>query len=903
MGNARSDTQSIVKSTRHTGLIHSTPTAMSGHSHRPTLKQSNKSFKTKHSSKGSLKDAAKGRVAHNNDSSSGGGAGTANGKKNRSTASLNAAQKKAARKNTAKQIQAKKRAEIVQKNRLTKGSEAKAPRVVAVVQLCEDVDNTEVVAELLGGADLLDGLHTVGAVQQVEMSNPRTTLQFMTPAHGDLMGTLDACAVADFVVLSLSGATEVGAWGEICLRSLASLGVGDGAVRGIVSALPENAAAATQVRKSLHSFLRHFFPSLERVHSPATTPSEASNLLRSLGDRLPRGVSWREHRARLLAEEVEWTPSTAEMSNGNGHTNGTHDNAQEQEKRGTLAITGVVRGGCLSANRLVHLQGFGDFQVDRILSASTDKGSRKRGHNAMDDTPALGEILSEPNPSEADDLVSTNVPSDGDMMNEQTWPTEEEIANAPANVHRTFGTEMMPPPALPGTTPKRLKKVPKGTSTYQAAWILDDDDEDDEDAADRDGDDGMLEEGDEENYQPETGLGEEGDEYEEIDPDGNDTHPATNAPPSTNGMTGTHQDLPMDIENQQYADYLESRKAEKQSRDREAKDDLEFPDEVDTPLDIPARERFARFRGLKSFRTSAWDPYENLPRDYARCFMFSDYKTMGRKLAERAAEDGVEPGTRITIVLKDVPASAAASHSARRPLVIYGLLKHEHKYSVANFTITRNTEYTADVRSKDALLLQLGPRRFHINPIFSQHTQGNGGKGANNVHKFERYLRHGPNSSVGTSYLPITFGTNVPAILFQSTSDGYELVGTGTLLGVDPTRIVAKRIILTGHPYKVHKKTATIRYMFFNQPDVDYFKPVELRTKKGRTGHIKESLGTHGYFKAGFDGPIDQMDTICLNLYKRCFPKWGKAWTVTQGVPSAQISEVAEGDDEDAEMS
>lgn len=47
--------------------------------------------------------------------------------------------------------------------------------------------------------------------------------------------------------------------------------------------------------------------------------------------------------------------------------------------------------------------------------------------------------------------------------------------------------------------------------------------------------------------------------------------------------------------------------------------------QVETPADVLARERFGKYRGLKSMRTSPWDPMESLPRDYAKVYAFDNF--------------------------------------------------------------------------------------------------------------------------------------------------------------------------------------------------------------------------------------------------------------------------------------
>jgi pre-rRNA-processing protein TSR1 len=174
--------------------------------------------------------------------------------------------------------------------------------------------------------------------------------------------------------------------------------------------------------------------------------------------------------------------------------------------------------------------------------------------------------------------------------------------------------------------------------------------------------------------------------------------------------------------------------------------------------------------------------------------------------------------------------------------------------------VQRHPSYTDVVKSKEDLLVQCGFRRFRSTPIFSQHNINC------DKHKFERFLQP-DRTSVASVFAPITF-TPAPVLLFKEVQGRPRLVASGTLLGADPNRIMLKKVVLTGYPYKIHKRTAVIREMFYNPgtfspsraraaslhdaelslsppaDDVRWFKPVELYTKQGRTGHILEPLGT-----------------------------------------------------------
>jgi len=418
------------------------------------------------------------------------------------------------------------------------------------------------------------------------------------------------------------------------------------------------------------------------------------------------------------------------------------------------------------------------------------------------------------------------------MEGEQTWPTQEEIREAEeANVFLQLQ--------------KKVKKQQKEVD-HQTAWIIEEEQEDDEEDYGEDSDGSWEDASDEDEVMT------QGEDSEREDFDG--------ASVVTDAFVNDEQydDCIDQIEEEQaYAKFQAERENE------------QFPDEIDTPMDIPARERFQRYRGLKSFRTSPWDPKENLPIDYAKIFQFQNFQhSKNRALKSKEDNDCVAEGSYVTVSIKNVPRSYA--EGKRSLTIITGLLQHEQKMTVMHYVTRKHPTYSLPVQSKEQLIFHVGHRQFTASPIFSQHTSGD-------KFKSERFLP-GSDACVMSVYAPVTY-PSCPVLVFDK---DYQLISSGSVLKSDPNRIVTKKIVLSGHPYKINKKSVVVRYMFFNRDDILWFKPVELFTKYGRRGNIKEPLGTQGHMKCVFDGGVKAQDTICMNLYKRIFPRWDyKDYSVT----------------------
>lgn len=860
---------------------------MPGHHHRSgPLKQTNKRNKRSKASKRSLSRSAGGRVA-----------GNANG-------TSIAAQSKADRRNTQQQKRDQKRQELLRKKRGLDGLPP-PPRMVGIISLGEHQEIEEDVRDaLLVGADKVSRPHcseqaTVSCKFDVHKKNGQLTLLTSSSAfssthsstdEGAVLAALDLARVCDILLLVVDGngskidriMTEIqlDGIGDDNMSTTGKIGPdfdhlvserGDRiltAIKGQGLPTPVTVLAHTEkgaldgeeddddvtmksvksvrrASKKRHLALKQYVSrfALTEFGSANDRVVELNLFDDSLEGRKVASASLVRTLCSMACSPPKWVATSPRSFI-------VSDSVELDHGSQEIRLTGFARGLVpLDCNSIFHVPNVGALRCKAITRAVQPLHRHEKHDVDSMDTDDLNVVIPDPVHKESLDMFAYPDALEG----EQNLIGFDEDSDLEAEDNEEIGVAR-----------------PTGWSDYQAAWL---------DAVDQ-------------------GTFEDGTDHGQL---AEELNRKTQRSDVTLGG-----DYVMDLDEANHVTAAEKESLLHQRR-KEENEHMEFPDEVEVGEDRKASERFARYRSLKSFRKSLWDPKESLPKTYASIYHFASFKATQRSVrtdmkevmreAERAQgqcwgqrgsrpekkkeESGddddllkgcVPKGSYVTITLAGVPADRIQALSPKSLMAAVSLLPHESKVSVLHLGLsqTSSCDSTTDVsvKSKDLLTFRCGWRTWQARPVFSQNNLNC------DKHKFERFMPVGGAFFAASIFGPVTY-TPCPVLVFRESQEGaQQLVAIGSMLGADADRIILKRIILTGYPVRVHKRHATVKYMFYNPDDVKWFQPAHLYTKHGLQGNIVESVGDHGTMKCLFHAPIKQHDTVCLPLYKRVYPKY-----------------------------
>jgi pre-rRNA-processing protein TSR1 len=470
-----------------------------------------------------------------------------------------------------------------------------------------------------------------------------------------------------------------------------------------------------------------------------------------------------------------------------------------------LKLTGFIRGKVpFDVSSLVHIPNVGTFGVKEFIKSKSPTIQKRKGQLAgstMDG--GVSQVLAKCDVTKREPLEM--------FANPDALEGEQNLIGFGDDEHNYDDDEM-------GTKKEDEEFArPAGWNDYQSAWL----------DAIKDGDDDFSD---------------GGIDHGELAAELNKK--------KTDVITG----MDMDAEDDKHIS-MQERQALVEQRKRDLEEDRDFPDEVQVEEDVNARDRFARYRSLKSFRKSFWDPKENLPLTYASIYHFGSFKatqcdimadmrdvmdaTESRfnELVEKN-EDGdeamsdasdsdedvlegcVASGTYVTLVVEGVSPTAYSRISPHSLLTAVSLLAHENKVSVLHMGLSETSQCDElshgdmPVKSKDVLTFRCGWRSWQARPVFSQNNLNS------DKHKFERFMPTQGCFFAASVMGPVTY-TPCPVLVFrEGTAGGTKFVALGSMIGADADRIVVKRIVLTGYPTRVHKRHATVKYMFYDPDDV-----------------------------------------------------------------------------------
>ncbi|OAA47755.1 Ribosome biogenesis protein BMS1/TSR1 [Metarhizium rileyi] len=237
-----------------------------------------------------------------------------------------------------------------------------------------------------------------------------------------------------------------------------------------------------------------------------------------------------------------------------------------------------------------------------------------------------------------------------------------------------------------------------------------------------------------------------------------------------------------------------------------------------------------------------------------------EFQTLDER--QRAAVEGYRAGKYAKMVLEKVPAEFVTKFNARLPIVVGGLTATEDRWGFVQVRIKRHRWHKKILKTNDPLIFSLGWRRFQTMPIYS----------TTDSRTRNRMLKYTPEHMhcFGTVYAPL-IAPNTGFVCFNSFSPsnaGFRIAATGTVLSVDESTEIVKKLKLTGAPYKIFKNTAFIKDMFNSSLEIAKFEGASIKTVSGVRGQIKRALSKpEGHFRATFEDKILLSDIVFLRAW------------------------------------
>ena len=224
---------------------------------------------------------------------------------------------------------------------------------------------------------------------------------------------------------------------------------------------------------------------------------------------------------------------------------------------------------------------------------------------------------------------------------------------------------------------------------------------------------------------------------------------------------------------------------------------------------------------------------------------------------------GIPCGKYVRIVLSNVPAEFVLHFNPKVPMLMGGLLPHETMLGYTRMRFKKHRWHTRLLKSHDPLVLSVGWRRFQTMPLYS----------TEDVNGRYRMLKYTPEHKHchANFYGPVV-PPNTGVLAFQTVNikekgnSGFRVAGTATVLELDQSFKIVKKLKLVGHPHKIHKNTCFVKGMFNDSLEVARFDGASLKTVSGIRGEIKkasaESVGGPGVFRATFEDKVLPSDLI-----------------------------------------